>query len=164
MKGLFGDRVLGLVLLVFAVAWSVIVVVTIPTGFGDSPVGPRGFPLGLGVLLAGLSGLLVVGSFMPHRRGTVAVEDHEPVAPGVEIWAVLSTVGLLVGYTLLLGYTGFIIGTTLTVAGAVLFILRMSSWRFIFGMSLGMSLGIYLVFGKLLGVYLPHGSWVDLYF
>ncbi len=157
------DRLVGLVLLVFAVAWSVIVVETIPPG-SSGPVGPRGFPLGLGVLLAGLSGLMILGSFIPRGRDSADELQGEPVALGVEIWAIASTVGLLVVYTLLLSYSGFIIGTALSVAAALLFILRVPDWRLILGMSLGMSLGIYLVFGKLLGVYLPRGSWIDLYF
>lgn len=170
MKSAFGDRLLGLALLVFAVAWTVIVIETIPSG-SSGPVGPRGFPLGLGVLLAGLSGLLILGSFIPPDRdvapdATPETDDAQrgSVTLGVEAWAVASTVGLLVVYTLLLGYTGFIIGTALTVAGGLLLILKTPGWRLMLGMPLGLSLGIYLIFGKLLGVYLPHGSWVDIYF
>lgn len=167
MNNALGDRLLGLALLVFAVAWTVIVVETIPSG-SSGPVGPRGFPLGLGVLLAGLSGLLILGSFTRDADPDATPETDEPqpksLTLGVEVWAVASTVGLLVVYTLLLSYTGFIIGTALTVAAGLLLVLKTPGWRLLLGMSLGMSLGIYLIFGKLLGVYLPHGSWVDIYF
>ena len=60
--------------------------------------------------------------------------------------------------------TGFLIATAATVAVALTLVLRI--WRpvLILGLSLGLAAGIYLVFGKLLGVYLPHGRLIDLTF
>ena len=53
------------------------------------------------------------------------------------------------------------IATALVVATAVGPVLGIWRPKLIFGMSLGLSLGIYLVFGKLLGVYLPYGKLID---
>lgn len=158
------DRWVGVILLAFSVAWSALVVQTVPPGFGEGPVGPRGFPLALGILLGGLSLLMIAGTFRP--RAGEAADDEATAAPGlaVELWAVGWTAGSLVGYALAMQAFGFIIATALVVAAVFIFVLGKRNPALVLGMSLGMAFGIYLIFGKLLGVYLPHGSVVDLYF
>jgi hypothetical protein len=59
---------------------------------------------------------------------------------------------------------GFIVSTILIVAAIMVVILRMRAPVMIAAMSVGISLGCYLVFGKLLGTYLPPGTWITIYF
>jgi len=157
------DRLLGLVLILVSALWCWGVVQTIPGIDDGSRLGARGFPLGLGALLGGLGMILLVQAFL--RPAEIEPEKTVPTeARRTEVWAVCITVGLLAGYAALLEYTGFLIATFLITVIAVGPALRI--WRpgLIAGMALGLSVGIYLVFGKLLGVYLPHGSLVDLSF
>lgn len=143
---------------------------SIPAAFDDSRLGARGFPLGLGVLLGMLGLALFAGTFFGAKAGEhteIVSSDGEPTPKDplrVEIWAVGMTVLLLVAYAALLKYTGFIIATGIVTAVAIGPVLGMWRPRLIAGMSLGMSLGIYVVFGKLLGVYLPYGKVVNLAF
>ena len=159
------DIILSTILLVVSALWCWGVVATIPGAEDGSRLGARGFPLGLGLLLGGLSLIVLLQSLRP-----VAVEtSDENTAPsgtsrGVEIWAIAATVGLLVAYAALLEYTGFMIATALVVVTAVGPVLGIWRPKLILGMSLGLSLGIYLVFGKLLGVYLPYGKLINLAF
>jgi putative tricarboxylic transport membrane protein len=150
---------------VVSALWCWGVLATIPGAEDGSRLGARGFPLGLGLLLGGLSLIILLQSFRP---GTVETASDETAAPDisreVEAWAIAATVGLLVGYAALLEYTGFMIATALVVAGAVGPVLGVWRPKLILGMSVGLSLGIYLVFGKLLGVYLPYGKLINLAF
>ena len=156
------DRLAGGILLVFAAAWCWGTVAMIPAGVGAGPVGPRGFPLGLGLLLAALSALLVVSSFV--TRPEEADEAPQDGTLGVELWAVASTLAILVGYGALMYATGFIIATVAAVSAALVLVLGKRSWRLVGGLSLGTAFGAYIVFNKVLGVYLPHGRWLDFWF
>lgn len=159
------DIILSTILLVVSALWCWGVVTTIPGAEDGSRLGARGFPLGLGLLLGGLSLIILLQSFRP---ASVEIIDDETAAPdisrGVEAWAIAATVGLLVGYAVLLEYTGFMIATALVVAAAVGPVLGIWRLKLIAGMSAGLSLGIYLIFGKLLGVYLPYGKLINLAF
>jgi hypothetical protein len=91
------DRVVGLVLFAFAVAWCVIAYVTIPPGFGAAAVGPRDFPIAVGLVRALLSAMLFAFSFLPDQAAPAPPpEDADSAGIGVEAWAVGWTVGLVV--------------------------------------------------------------------
>lgn len=175
------DLITGSILLVISVLWCWGVVSTIPSA-EDTRLGARGFPLGLGVLLGALGAVLAAKSSFTKPARTASLEPHKD-APEFnsgdagltknsnpsshqrsELWAVVSTVALLLLYAFLLEYTGFIIATFLTVAIAVGVVFGLWRWRLLLGMSVGISVGVYLIFGKLLSVYLPFGKWINLAF
>ncbi|MEM7636272.1 MAG: tripartite tricarboxylate transporter TctB family protein [Pseudomonadota bacterium] len=158
------DIILSSILLLVSALWCWGVVTTIPGAEDGSRLGARGFPLGLGLLLGGLSLIILLQSFRPTPADTIDGEAPPDISRGAELWAVAATVGLLVGYAALLEYTGFMIATALVVAAAVGPVLGIWRPRLILGMSIGLSLGIYLIFGKLLGVYLPYGKLINLAF
>ncbi len=159
------DIILSTILLVVSALWCWGVLATIPGAEDGSRLGARGFPLGLGLLLGGLSLIILLQSFRPASAETIDDEAAVPdISRGAEVWAIAATVGLLVGYAALLEYIGFMIATALVVAAAVGPILGIWRPKLILGMSVGLSLGIYLVFGKLLGVYLPYGKLINLAF
>jgi putative tricarboxylic transport membrane protein len=159
------DIILSTMLLVVSALWCWGVVATIPGAEDGSRLGARGFPLGLGLLLGGLSLIILLRSFRQSGgEKTGDPGDTPDISRGVEVWAISATVGLLVGYAALLEYTGFVIATATIVAIAVGPVLGIWRPKLIAGMSVGLSLGIYLVFGKLLGVYLPYGKLINLAF
>lgn len=156
------SRISGIVLLAVALVWIVLVYQTIAPGQGDE-VGPRAFPLFFGYVLAVLSLILVAQSF----RAPVEDEDDADLPatllPG-EWTAVAMTVGGLVIYGMLLEPFGFIPSTAFMVVMVMVFGLRVRSPIMVAGMAIGLSLGCYLVFGKLLGTYLPPGEIITIYF
>jgi len=154
-------RLTGVFLLLFGLAWTIAVYWSIAPG--DGPVGPRAFPFGLGVLLTGMA-LILIGQTFVSAREPDRGDPEEEVPVAAEWWAIGATVGLLSLYGFLMNYFGFIIASALTVASALVFVLRRRNWRLVLGMSAGLSLGTYLLFGKLLGIYLPIGQWADLSF
>jgi putative tricarboxylic transport membrane protein len=159
------DIILSTILLVVSALWCWGVLATIPGAEDGSRLGARGFPLGLGLLLGGLSLIILLQSLRPASVETIDDEAAAPdISRGAEVWAIAATVGLLLGYAALLEYTGFMIATALVVAAAVGPVLGIWRPKLILGMSVGLSLGIYLVFGKLLGVYLPYGKLINLAF
>ena len=157
------DRLAGGILLAFAGLWCWGVIAIIPGDIGAGQVGPRGFPLGLGLLLAALSATLLISSYITPRA---AVDDSatSEIPLSVEAWAVASAVVTLVGYAGLMYATGFIIATIVTVVLALVLVLGKRSWRLVGGLSLGTAFGGYIIFNKILGVYVPHGRWLDIWF
>jgi putative tricarboxylic transport membrane protein len=155
------NRISGIVLLAVALVWLALVYRTIAPGQG-ADVGPRAFPLFFGYVLAGLSLILLLQSLLP--TAPEPEESRVPAALPGEWTAVAMTVGGLVVYGMLLEPFGFIPTTVVAVAAFLLLILRVTSPIVIAGMAIGLSLGCYLVFGKLLGVYLPPGEIITIYF
>ncbi len=154
------DRIVGGVLLAVALVWIVLVYQTIEPSDGTE-AGPRAFPLFFGIVLAGLSLAILMQGFRPK-----APDDDEhsgSLLPG-ELGAVVFTIGGLVVYGMLLEPFGFIPSTAVGVIATMVFALRIRSPVLVAGMAIGLSLGCYLVFGKLLGTYLPPGTIISIYF
>ena len=153
------NRISGFVLLAVALVWIVLVYQTIAPSQGTE-AGPRAFPLFFGYVLALLSLLLLGQSLRPAPD---LHHDAPTVLPG-EWVAVVMTIASFVIYGMLLEPFGFIPSTAFVVAALLLLVLRVRSVLVIAGMAIGLSLGCYLVFGKLLGVYLPPGHIITIYF
>ena len=157
------SRISGIVLLALALVWLVLVYKTITPGQGGE-VGPRAFPLFFGYVLAVLSLLLLLQSLRPPAPDLEGESDAPAATLPGEWLAVAITVGGLVVYGMLLEPFGFIPSTAFMVAVLLVFGLRVKSPVMIGGMAIGLSLGCYLVFGKLLGTYLPPGHIITIYF
>jgi putative tricarboxylic transport membrane protein len=150
----------GLVLLGLALVWSVLVVQTIPAGLGDGDVGPRAFPLLLGIILAVLSAVMVVKSLLNTDQ---IDEPDSPLRGGkLEVKIVLSVFMIIMSYGFLFEKIGFLLATLVVVAAMLLLILKSRKPMLIASMAIGLAVGCWLVFGKLVGAYLPHGSWISL--
>jgi putative tricarboxylic transport membrane protein len=146
-----GDRLTGGILLLVAAIWTAGVYATIPGGGGVGQIGPRGFPLAMGIGLGLLSLIMIAAPDGEQRRRV----------DGAEIWALAATFGFLSAYVVLMDLFGFLIGTVAAVAPFLLFGLHKRSPKLVAGVALGMALIIWLVLGKAMGVYLPRGSIVD---
>ena len=161
------DIVVGTILLVLAVAWCAIVLQTIPAGQGGGDIGPRAFPLWLGVFLAVMAGLLLLRSLM--SRGGTSRAPNAPDLPETapadrreELWLVGLTFGLLLLYGLILPVIGFNLATALVVALTLWLCVRVRSWAVLTGMTIGIPAATWLVFGKILHIPLATGSWINL--
>lgn len=139
------DRIFGGVAVAFSLlmAWATTL---IEESFIQDPLGPKAFPLVIAGVM-GISGLVMI--IRP---------DANPHWPGLKkLLELVATVGVMIGYALLLPVTGFV--ATTAVASAFL------SWRLganarqsVIGGVLT-SVGIYLVFQFVLGLNLAKGPW-----
>ncbi len=154
------DRITGAVLLAVALVWIILVYQTIEPSQGAA-AGPRAFPLFFGVALAVMAMAMLVQTFLVP--GVADNSDVQAALPG-ELTAVLLTIGTIVFYGLLLEPLGFIPSTIIVVAAMMVLILRIWAPLKVAAMSVGLALGCYLVFGKLLGTYLPPGTVITIYF
>jgi putative tricarboxylic transport membrane protein len=154
------DRIAGLVLLTVSLVWIFFVYRTIDPGQGPE-AGARAFPMFFGVALAVLSLLL-----MAQARNADADSEDDPPLPslGIEVWFVGVSIGLTLVYGALLERLGFVLSSMLFVAAVMTMLLRIRRPVFVLAMSVGLSLGSYVIFGKLLGTYLPPGSWITIQF
>jgi putative tricarboxylic transport membrane protein len=154
------DRIAGACLLAVALVWIVLVYQTIAPGEGAA-AGPRAFPLFFGIALAWMALLLLVQSFLAPAGEDEA--NIQVARPG-ELSSVVATIASLILFGLILEPLGFIPSTIIVVAAMMVFVLRIRAPLKIAAMSVGLALGCYLVFGKLLGTYLPPGTVITIYF
>lgn len=160
------EQLTGGILLLVAVIWTAGVYWAIPGGDGGGRIGPRGFPLGMGILLGILSLFLLAGSVVNGETG-VAPDEEGVERPRTarerfaEKWSLVATFGFLGAYVLLLDLFGFLIATVVAVAAFLGFGLDKRSPKLIAGTALGLGFGIWLILGKAMGVYLPRGSVID---
>ncbi|MFG6159165.1 tripartite tricarboxylate transporter TctB family protein [Halomonas sp. 1390] len=140
------DRLLGLVLIGLA-AFVAVQAINLEVPFSYEPVGPRAFPLGLSILLAGLSLVLVVkpgaDGHWPHKALTLRL---------------LLVLGLLLAYAMLFTRLGFIPTSLLVVAALARLFGASNGKALITGVLL--SAGSYVLFTEGLGIALPTGTWL----
>jgi len=109
------DRLAGVVLLLVSVIWIAGVYWTIPGDPGGSRIGPRGFPLAMGIGLAFLAIMLIAAGFIGAADKLATADDPEAQRQEtrIELWAVVHTFGFVILYTLVLDWLGFIPATFL---------------------------------------------------
>ena len=151
-------------LLVVAVAWTGYVIMTIPAGTGEGDVGPRAFPLGLGIALALLSLVGIAQARFGRNLESASAADlpAEDGATETAHWPVLLIFLHIIAYGFLMPRIGFVLATIVVVISVMLFCVRDRSVTRVLGMSVGIAFACWLVFGKILGVYLATGSWISL--
>lgn len=143
---LAADRLLGIALIGLA-AFAAVQAANLHIPFSYEPVGPKAFPLGLSILLALLSLVLV---FRPGANG------HWPdKALSLKLLAVLA---VLLVYALLFTRLGFIVTTFFT----VLALARLFEATWLKALIAGglMAVGSYYLFTQGLGISLPGGYWL----
>jgi putative tricarboxylic transport membrane protein len=116
---------------------------------GADVIGPAAFPLVLGVMIAVCGGALCV---MALNRARL-VDERLPSARWIVLGAALA---LLVVYTHSLARVGFLIATALFVATCLALLGRRGLLQ-LAAAGIAVSVGIFVIFGLLLGVDLPKG-------
>ena len=154
------DRWLGACLTLGALVWLWLVRTYVPDIRTEGEPGPRGFPLLLGGVLAGLGALMAFRAFRGARKGadTTQADAVAPVS-SKECAVAGGTFALLILYAFLLDKVGFIIGTPVVMALAMAGLLRMGALR-VASIAIGFTFACWLVFNVLLATPLPRGTWM----
>jgi putative tricarboxylic transport membrane protein len=143
------DRTAGALLLVFALAFGAgalkLYAFWSPTG-----PGPAFLPFWLGVVMALLATLLLVGALRTQDAGA----DWLPNREGLRRLAIV--VGVTVAFVALLNVTGMVLGTLLFLIVLMRFLDR-CAWPLTLAVALATAAFIYLVFARWLRVPLPVG-------
>ena len=162
MKARRTDLIAASILLAFAIAWSVTVYMTVPTKADG--IGPRDFPLLLGISLVVMSALMLLrtlGSGQPADDAS----DEEPTANPEYAGGGKFAVGiflLVILYGFLIERTGFLLATPIVIIAALAGLLRMRNPVTILALAIGITAGCWLLFNKVLGIYMPPGSWISI--
>lgn len=141
------DRLLGIVLIGLA-AFIAVQALRLHVPFSYDPVGPKAFPLGLAILLAVLSLVLV---FKPG--------DNDEWPQQALFLKLLMVLGILLLYALLFTQLGFIVTSLVTVT--VLARIFAATWPKALVTGVSMALGSYFLFTQGLGISLPPGQWLS---
>ncbi|MBX2838196.1 MAG: tripartite tricarboxylate transporter TctB family protein [Gammaproteobacteria bacterium] len=158
------DACLAVVLLLIGCAWTYWVIKTIPPGFGDGEIGPRAFPLVFGVVLIGLATLLLAWPVFTRSGDTSDAEDStalEPSHHSIHWVPALIVLVEIILYGFLLNKIGFLLATPVIVVLVMLVSLRVRSLPKLFITALGLTFGCWLIFEKIMGIYLAKGTWVN---
>lgn len=160
------DVIVGAILLAFAVVWTVTVYQTVPAGRGLG-VGPRAFPLYLGGALVVLSALLLLSGLREGGRTSAGEDDDAPEAMPLTGWPLVrilgSVTGIMIAYGFLMQRVGFLIATAVIVAVTLWFAIGVRKPLLVAGMAIGIPAGCWIAFGKVLGAYMPTGTWIPLF-
>ncbi|MGB5870784.1 MAG: tripartite tricarboxylate transporter TctB family protein [Albidovulum sp.] len=159
------DAVLGLVLLVGAGCWIWLVVDTIPAGIGDGEIGPRAFPLAFGLILLALAALLLLRLAAIRGNGSAGggFDDTEiRRSRRMHWWPAIMVLGEVTLYGFLLDKIGFVLATPIVILLVMVASLHVRSFPKLLAMSLGLTFGCWLIFEKVLGIYLAKGIWINL--
>ncbi len=158
------DRFVGLTLLVVALIWSGLVYELIPTGDDSAgAIGPRAFPFLLGLILVALSAIMVVRSFVADdpRRPAAMKPDH-PQVSGLEVRMAGGIFLAILLYGYFMERLGFRLATFIMTAAMLTLMLKVRRPVLVLLYSVCVSIGCWVIFNKLLGAYLPTGSWTSL--
>lgn len=156
------NYVIGFLLLILSVVWTWLVIDTIPAGFGEGDIGPRAFPMMFGICLGGLSVLLLLKSLMNKPKNEPPqslADDHQRVIQWLPAALLLIEIS---AYGYLLKTVGFVIATPIVILVVLALNLRIRSPKMLLGLSIGTTFGCWLIFEKVLGIYLAKGSWINL--
>lgn len=162
------DRWLGPSLTLLALGWLWLVYTYIPAARAEGEPGPRAFPILLGCFLGALGVIMTASALLsgrgdPPSRGfgeTRAAAETTPPVTRREAAFAAGTFGLLVLYAFLLDTVGFVIATAVVIALTMCGLLRMRRWVLILSLSVGFTLGCWVIFDAVLGTPLPRGSWM----
>jgi putative tricarboxylic transport membrane protein len=155
------DVKIGFLFLIFALVVAFLLVPTIGQDWRQSKaadvefftVGPRFFPYLSAGIMAFLSLLLILGGIR-HRRSQAY--ETGPVMKKAPLNPVLFFMGIGTGYIAALPLLGVALATPLCLA-AFLRYFEFRRWGWILLISIGVTIAIYYIFEKLMGVPLPMG-------
>lgn len=139
------DRILGVALIGLAV-FITAQTMQLHVPFSYDPLGPKAFPIGLSVLLAVLSVVLIV------RPGPNAEWPR-----GMLLLKMLGVLGVLLLCSMLFTRVGYLPSMALLVL--VLSLLYGASWRKALIGAVLMAIGSYYLFSKAMGIPLPPNGW-----
>lgn len=144
MKNL--SEVLGSLFLFLVGVGAIIGAVRLHVGSPTEPQ-PGFFPFLAGISLIILSSVIFSQGWLGHGQSKAAFgEVRRPAL----------LLGVLIVLVAVLDRLGYVIGTFIA-CGLILRILDVKSWRVLIITSLGLSIGTYLLFDRLLGIDLPMG-------
>ena len=155
------DTVLAAILLVLAGGWTWLVITTIPPGFGDGEIGPRAFPLAFGVALLLLAALLLAWPLFTRSKDRAASDLAETEKIPLHWLPALTVLIEILLYGFLLEKTGFLLATPFIVLIVMVVSLRVRSITKLIGWALGLTIGCWLIFEKIMGIYLAKGAWMN---
>lgn len=165
MRATQKDRIASLLLLAIAIAWSVIVYRTIPAGAIEGQIGPRDFPLFLGIILIGLSSMVLLRTFIgkaDEREVAEKPDTPQKTARFQNGMFAASVFVLIILYGFLMEKVGFVIATPALIALTLAGLLGLRSPVTILGLAFGLTAACWVIFGQLLGIYLPPGQWITI--
>lgn len=143
------DLITGVVLLVLA--GYVIYEAWLMPPSGTFGPGSGFFPFWLGIILAGLSLILVVGAAVRPKDST----DVSPFPARQALFAVAKVLGGLILFTLLMETMGFIVNTFIFVV-YLMKVVQRERWWMVLLIAVATTACLYIVFQVLLGITLPR--------
>ena len=146
--------ILGVCIFFYAFTYRINVIV------GFEQMAPTLWPRFNLIGIALFSILIIIRSFWVRYQKTSRVEEAQGTAQGNDsIINMLKSIGILFGFIFLAPYVGFLITAFLAIA-ALMFLLGEQKKSVIALYSFSLVAVIYVVFGRIMSVPIPRGTWV----
>jgi putative tricarboxylic transport membrane protein len=145
------DDVVGGILLILIGIGVVIESIRLQVGTPLMPQ-PGFFPFLFGLLLIGLSIILLIQGWFGRGKSS----QQTQVATFGELRPPMILVVSMIVYTAVLEPLGYVL-PTIAISAVILRVMGLTSWKAISLTSLSLSLGTYILFGRILGIDLPLG-------
>ena len=135
--------------------------VLLPDASVGRPFEPKIFPFMLGILMIVLSLSMMIKEIAALRNAEKS-NGNEPFYKEVGFKNILLTCGFSVLYALLFDKLGYVLSTVLFLELELMLFKSLKNWKTNTIVAFVFSLFIYIVFSKVLGVYLPltPGIWI----
>ncbi len=133
----------------------------LPEAAVGRPFEPKIFPFMLGGLMLVMSLALMIRE-IKALKGNEEIQEHLPFYKEAGFKKIALTCVFSVLYALLFDKVGYVISTIIFLELELILFNGVKNWKINTAVSLAFSLFIYIVFSKLLGVYLPMtpGIWI----
>lgn len=142
------NKVIGAMCLVLSIVFTLLAVnISDPPSATSDFLGPKAFPMGIGMLMIGCS--IGIG----FSRFPKADEQGESLGIG-ELVPLLPYIGVLILYVILLPYLGMVIGICLLM-WLVMFLTGKDRWIKDFVVSGSVAIGVWILFVYILDIHLP---------
>lgn len=152
------ELVADLFFLVLALAYGA-GALSIPEAMFGDPWAPRIYPLIISGAMSILSLVLIIAELKHQRSGKKAEPVRLRLGPDGKIIAIIVVLSLC--YALLFDLLGFVIATFLFLEATMLYISKAKKMLWPTVIALLFAVGVYFVFGRMLGVTLPPGRIFD---
>jgi putative tricarboxylic transport membrane protein len=143
----------------------------LPRATVGNPVGPIVFPLIVGYGMIALGALMVIQDQLRLRRaagqraqGTGGAGSQAAVQPRMTVYGrnIAIVAAVCVAYALLFERLGYVLSTFLFLESILLLFNGWKKWKMTLIVSLGFSIGVYILFSNFLGIPLPRMILLDI--
>ncbi|MCG8569608.1 MAG: tripartite tricarboxylate transporter TctB family protein [Spirochaetes bacterium] len=145
----------GIIMFFVSIIYFIFTLLLPNASVGQYPMEPKIFPLALSILMFLFSIGLIIRDYMEIRKRNSTSQKQDKIQKDKYLKKILLISALAIVYALLFNRVGYIISTILFLEGVLFVFNGWSKWKINTLIAIVFSIVVYIIFAKLLNVYLP---------